>query len=165
MAAMLSETERSRLAERLELLTHDIRSALGPDFFLQVCDARDGSTLFGPDLAGVQEQELDEFESTDVVAFAGDHCWAVSTGGGVEDAVAQIATMLQDDVMDRTSRGWPEVYVERRFVALLIPQLRNGEVAWASENGRVVSPLGSLALASLVYRLLPAQPSAVSGRA
>lgn len=54
-----------------------------------------------------------------------------------------IASVLQDLVVDRLGRGWPEVYLEGRFLALLQPAVSGGLPMWV--GGKVSCAFGGLA--------------------
>jgi len=57
------------------------------------------------------------------VCVAGGRSFPVSLRDGVEAAVVDVASALQDDVIDRLGRPWPEVNVGGQAGAVLEPEL------------------------------------------
>lgn len=60
-----------------------------------------------------------------------------------DQLAARVASVLQDHVIDRLGRGWPEVYLEGRFLALLQPSVSGGLPMWMSE--KIACSFGGLA--------------------
>lgn len=67
-------------------------------------------------------------------------------GGGIDSASVDwvdVLSFVQDLVMDELGHGWPELYNEGRFVAVLEPGLADGRLVWM-QSGQALVAVGSL---------------------
>ena len=142
--AMSESAQLTELHEYLALLDRDVASAKSSCPSLQVVDSRTGSVIFGEVLSPEQSATLEGFEREGLVAFVGAHAWSVNLDRGIAEAVVDIASGIQDDIIDDLGGGWPEVSRDSHFEGLLLPQVVDGRPAWVIEPDRRSVPLGEV---------------------
>jgi len=88
--------------------------------------------------------DIRDADPDEPVCVAGGRSFPVSLRDGVEAAVVDVASALQDDVMDRLGRPWPFVNLGELGGAVLEPELDGwGMAVWASKRG-IACPVGYL---------------------
>jgi hypothetical protein len=84
----------------------------------------------GPSSTGAEE--IDD----DYVCTSGGHAFRVSSDLDDEEIAVEVASRLQDDVMDRLGALWPSLVVPEGIVAVLEPRLSaEGVAVWATKAG------------------------------
>lgn len=53
-----------------------------------------------------------------------------------DDMVADVATRVQDAVIDETGKGWPEYYTSAGFVGLLVPRAADHQIVWTLHDAQ-----------------------------
>jgi hypothetical protein len=78
-----------------------------------------------------------------VVLMAGaQHLVDVPTGSALP-AWVDVVSFVQDCVTDELGYGWPEAYEDGRFLAVLQPAVRAGDLVWLARN-TTLAPVGGL---------------------
>lgn len=136
--------QSKQLRDHLVLLDRDMASAESSCPSPQIVDSQTGSVIFGDVLSPEQLATLEGFEREGLVAFVGTHAWSVSLDRGNADAIVDIASGVQDDIIDDLGEGWPEVYKGSHFEGLLLPRVVDGRPAWVIEPDLLSVPFGEL---------------------